>query len=336
MTDNARQAGLTDSTVAEVMADCEAFESAMVEAGFSRPDLGRHPGMYRYQRDQDRFAGWKLARAAQSADASNAATGQGLTENDIIEAIQQMWSAFDWHKGTWTVKREEVVEFARGLLREPRFQPNISIADVLEVRDRLAAPAAPAPTECECGRTDGKHERACPVYKSRRKESIAESKRFYDSLAVVSNACKSKIDCGIAETCLYAAPAPAAQADGDKRLLDLLTTAFGAHHPAIDDLASLILRANAKHQSGEAGATVKDSLTVGEAGVDARDAALEEAARLIETTRETTTIEGGGGETQRHLTPRKTHDLTGMTWAAGIRALKSRAAMADQARKGGE
>jgi hypothetical protein len=55
----------------------------------------------------------------------------------------------------------------------------------------------------------------------------------------------------------------------------------------------------------------------------ARNAALEEAARLIETTRETTTIEGGG-ETQRHLTPRKAAgDLTGTTWAAGIRALKS-------------
>lgn len=55
-----------------------------------------------------------------------------------------------------------------------------------------------------------------------------------------------------------------------------------------------------------------------------RDAALEEAARLIETTRETTTIEPGG-DTQRHLTPRKTPDLTGATWAEGIRALKTQA-----------
>ena len=41
-----------------------------------------------------------------------------MGESDIILAIQQMWSAFDWHKGTWTVRREEVVEFARGLLDE--------------------------------------------------------------------------------------------------------------------------------------------------------------------------------------------------------------------------
>ena len=52
------------STVAEVMAECEAFEAAMVEAGFSRPALGRYIGMYQYRRDGDRFTGWKLARAA--------------------------------------------------------------------------------------------------------------------------------------------------------------------------------------------------------------------------------------------------------------------------------
>lgn len=57
-----------------------------------------------------------------------------------------------------------------------------------------------------------------------------------------------------------------------------------------------------------------------------RDAALEEAAILVETTRETTTVVGGG-ETQRHLTARKLpdHDLTGRTWAIAIRALKSAA-----------
>ncbi|WP_258400944.1 hypothetical protein [Cupriavidus phytorum] len=64
---SASPAALTDSTVAEVLVDCEAFEAAMVEAGYSRPDIGRHPGMYRYQRDQDRFVGWRLARALLAA-----------------------------------------------------------------------------------------------------------------------------------------------------------------------------------------------------------------------------------------------------------------------------
>ncbi|WP_286962733.1 hypothetical protein, partial [Cupriavidus sp. UBA2534] len=66
------------------------------------------------------------------------------------------------------------------------------------------------------------------------------------------------------------------------------------------------------------------------AGVNARNAGLEEAARLIETTRETTTIEGGG-ETKRHLTLRKSSgDLTGMTWVAGIRALMTAPAASAQ------
>lgn len=67
---------------------------------------------------------------------------------------------------------------------------------------------------------------------------------------------------------MIAAPAPAAQADlttinvtqpGDQRLIDMLTQAFGSRHQAIDDLAALILRANAKArtQSGEAGADAK-------------------------------------------------------------------------------
>lgn len=89
MTDhNARQAGLTDSTVAEVMADCEAFEAAMVDAGYNRPDLGRHPGMYRYQRDQDRFTGWKLARAILAAHSADARNGEGvaLTEAEMKSA----------------------------------------------------------------------------------------------------------------------------------------------------------------------------------------------------------------------------------------------------------
>lgn len=57
-----------------------------------------------------------------------------------------------------------------------------------------------------------------------------------------------------------------------------------------------------------------------------RDAALEEAAQLIESTNETTTIEAGG-ETQRHLTLRKIHgNIIGLTWADHIRALKSQPA----------
>lgn len=57
------------STVDQVMADCEAFETAMAGAGYNRPDIGKYPGMYRYQRDQDRYTGWKLARAAIAAAA---------------------------------------------------------------------------------------------------------------------------------------------------------------------------------------------------------------------------------------------------------------------------
>ncbi|MGB5807790.1 hypothetical protein [Castellaniella sp.] len=54
-----------------------------------------------------------------------------------------------------------------------------------------------------------------------------------------------------------------------------------------------------------------------------RNAALEDAARLIETTNETTTVENGG-ETQRHLTQRKgVNNLNGLAWADGIRALKT-------------
>lgn len=54
-----------------------------------------------------------------------------------------------------------------------------------------------------------------------------------------------------------------------------------------------------------------------------RNAALEEAASLIESTNETTTVENGG-ETQRHLTARKgAGNMNGLAWAAGIRALKS-------------
>jgi hypothetical protein len=56
--------------------------------------------------------------------------------------------------------------------------------------------------------------------------------------------CRHIHACDVCRHLLPAQPAPAAQADGDKRLLDLLIQAFGAHHPAIDDLASLILRAN--------------------------------------------------------------------------------------------
>lgn len=44
----------------------------------------------------------------------------------------------------------------------------------------------------------------------------------------------------------------AARTDGDKRLVELLTQAFGTRHPAIDDLASLILRANANARDASA------------------------------------------------------------------------------------
>lgn len=65
----------------------------------------------------------------------------------------------------------------------------------------------------------------------------------------------------------------------------------------------------------------KNRASIVEVGRRIRRAALEEAANLVETTRETTTIIGGG-DTQRHLTPRKVAgDLTGMTWVAVIREL---------------
>ncbi|PLP96920.1 hypothetical protein [Cupriavidus pauculus] len=78
---------LTDEpTVSEVMRECEAFEAAMVDAGYSRPDLGRHPGMYRYQRDQDRFTGWKLAHAILSDPRQ---PGSALEDSLRLDALQR-------------------------------------------------------------------------------------------------------------------------------------------------------------------------------------------------------------------------------------------------------
>lgn len=48
---------------------------------------------------------------------------------------------------------------------------------------------------------------------------------------------------------------------GDKRLIALLTEAFGARHQAIDDLAALILRANAKALGRDgAGAKIREAI----------------------------------------------------------------------------
>lgn len=48
----------------------EAFAQAMVEAGYGKPERQnfRHDSLYLHGRDQDRFVGWQLARAALSAE----------------------------------------------------------------------------------------------------------------------------------------------------------------------------------------------------------------------------------------------------------------------------
>lgn len=56
----------------------EAFEAAMVEAGYHRPERGPfNDSQFRYERDQDRFVGWELARASlPSAKAVSAQEGE--------------------------------------------------------------------------------------------------------------------------------------------------------------------------------------------------------------------------------------------------------------------
>lgn len=53
----------------------------------------------------------------------------------------------------------------------------------------------------------------------------------------------------------------AAPNEGDQRLIELLTQAFGTRHPAIDDLASLILRANANARDASAQQDEREACT---------------------------------------------------------------------------
>lgn len=44
--------------------DRKAFETAMVAAGYNKPERGAHANSgYLYQRDEDRFVGWELRAA---------------------------------------------------------------------------------------------------------------------------------------------------------------------------------------------------------------------------------------------------------------------------------
>ena len=52
----------------------------------------------------------------------------------------------------------------------------------------------------------------------------------------------------------------------------------------------------------------------------ARDAALEEAAKVVDEGQET--FSSGNGPDRRHLTPRKSGNLAGLSYADAIRALK--------------
>ncbi|MEN7527648.1 MULTISPECIES: hypothetical protein [unclassified Cupriavidus] len=160
-------------------------------------------------------------------DASNAATGRGLT------AEQRKQIAWDAHNTMTRIPGASIYNDAE-----------MTVPATLEA---IAAPAAPAP-----------------------KLTPEQAYAAWSSIAPYGTGLEPETIVAFAEAvcAMIAAPAPAAQADlttinvtqpGDQRLIDMLTQAFGSRHQAIDDLAALILRANAKArtQSGEAGADAK-------------------------------------------------------------------------------